>query len=702
MHPRPSRHRGKSNVRSDLLAIVKLWQLRLLVPLNGQSKFITRHGFENDDLAESLDMSISADDPDENSHSVAACRSELRERYLSAEAAAHTATLPEQVSKNIGRLAELVGLNDADRRILEFAVMLQNEPYLADTADYLGSLTSTKAYQVLSTVLDLPLPGVRTALGSDGVLTASGLLALERSGMHSLRFKLNMLSDSFADHVSSTSTDPIDLLRDTVLPSLPGHLTLDDFEHLEESLRVLRPYFRRALESRRTGVNVLLHGSPGTGKNQLAKAISADLGSALYEVSGEDNDGDPVDGTQRLRAYRAAQSVLSRSRALILFDEVEDVFETSPRDQFFGRSTAKGKKAWINRALESNPLPALWLSNSINDIDPAFLRRFDMIVEVPVPPRRQRQKIAQEVCGGLLDAQGLARLADCETLAPAVVARAAAVVRFVGDDLANVKAGDVLQRLIDQTLQAQGHPGLATSSTHALPETYDPKFIRTDVDLGAVAQGIASAGSARLCLYGPPGTGKTAWARWLATQLNRPLLVKRASDLASMWVGQTEKLIAAAFRNAEAEGAVLLIDEVDSFLQERRGAKHSWEVTQVNEMLTQMEGFGGVFIASTNLMEGLDEASLRRFDMKVRFDFLACSQAWELLVKQVAVLGLPEPSPDLRQRLNRLAHLTPGDFAAIARQHRFRPLACSEDVVRALEIEVSLKRHGATRSIGFA
>jgi len=169
-----------------------------------------------------------------------------------------------------------------------------------------------------------------------------------------------------------------------------------------------------------------------------------------------------------------------------------------------------------------------------------------------------------------------------------------------------------------------------------------------------------------------------------------------------MWVGQTEKLIAAAFRNAEAEGAVLLIDEADSFLQERRGAKHSWEVTQVNEMLTQMEGFGGVFIASTNLMEGLDEASLRRFDMKVRFDFLASSQAWELLVKQVAVLGLPEPSPDLRQRLNRLAHLTPGDFAAIARQHRFRPLACSEDVVRALEIEVSLKCHGATRSIGFA
>ena len=117
------------------------------MPLDGQSKFITRHSFESDDLAESLDMAVSTDSPDDESFNVSALRYQLRERHLAAEAAAYSATLPEQVLETIGRLAELVRLNDADRRILEFAVLLQNEPYLADTADYLGPLTSTKAYQ---------------------------------------------------------------------------------------------------------------------------------------------------------------------------------------------------------------------------------------------------------------------------------------------------------------------------------------------------------------------------------------------------------------------------------------------------------------------------------------------------------------------------------------------------------------------------
>ena len=134
--------------------------------------------------------------------------------------------------------------------------------------------------------------------------------------------------------------------------------------------------------------------------------------------------------------------------------------------------------------------------------------------------------------------------------------------------------------------------------------------------------GLRKHPEARLCFYGPPGTGKTAFGHWLARELKKPLMVQRVSDLVSPYVGTTEQNLARAFEKASEEQAVLLLDEVDSFLQDRKKATQSWEVTAVNEMLTQMESYRGLFIASTNLMQGLDQATLRRFDLKVKFDFL--------------------------------------------------------------------------------
>jgi len=167
-----------------------------------------------------------------------------------------------------------------------------------------------------------------------------------------------------------------------------------------------------------------------------------------------------------------------------------------------------------------------------------------------------------------------------------------------------------------------------------------------------------------------------------------------------MYVGGNEKNIAGAFAQAQEEGAVLLIDEVDGFLQDRRGAQRGWEVSMVNEMLTQMESFPGVFVASTNLMEGLDPASFRRFDLKVKFDFLRTGQAIELLRRHCADNALPAPTAADEGRLSGLQALTPGDFAAVRRQHRFRPVTSANAWVVALEAECDLKT-GPKRAIGF-
>ena len=72
-----------------------------------------------------------------------------------------------------------------------------------------------------------------------------------------------------------------------------------------------------------------------------------------------------------------------------------------------------------------------------------------------------------------------------------------------------------------------------------------------------------------------------------------------------MYVGQTEKNIANAFKEAKNKKAVLVFDEVDSFLQDRSSANRSWEISQVNEMLVGMESFNGVLSLQPTFVKAL-------------------------------------------------------------------------------------------------
>ena len=679
-------------------SIVHLWLLRMLVPLGGHNEFVNRHGFRSDSLAAQLGLDEWID-PADREFEPRAVRSALRKLHEVAEQKYGKAKIPLCLNRNVTRLSELVGLSETDRRILQFSVMLHAEQLLDDTADYLGQLTSIKVYRALAGLLDLAEQEVRSSLSMQGILAESGLVSVDRKGTGSLRGKLDLLSNSFADTLSSSETDPVNLLRGTVNPSASALLSIADYDHVSPTLSVLRPSLKQSASDKRRGVNIFLHGQPGTGKSQLVKVLARELKCELFEVASEDGDGDAVDGQQRLRAFRAAQSFFAQRRALILFDEVEDVFNDG--DRFIGRkSTAQTRKGWINRMLEENPVPTLWLSNDIQGLDPAFIRRFDMVIELPVPPITQRERIIRQSCTDLLDAPAVARIAESDSLAPAVVTRAAAVVGSIRHELGEPETARAMELLISNTLEAQGHLPIRKNDPNRLPDIYDPAFIQADADLAEIAAGLVQTKAGRLCLYGPPGTGKTAFGRWLAVQLHVPLLVKRASDLMSMWVGGSERNIAQAFKQAEQEGALLLIDEVDSFLQDRRSANRSWEVTLVNEMLTQIESFPGVFLASTNLMDDLDQAALRRFDLKVKFDFLKPAQASELLNRYCLQLGLGLPQSDAVARLSRLRALTPGDFAAVVRQNRFRPIKTAAALVCALEAECAVKEM-ATPAIGF-
>jgi transitional endoplasmic reticulum ATPase len=301
-----------------------------------------------------------------------------------------------------------------------------------------------------------------------------------------------LLSDDFADNIISYESDAIELIRDSVVQSNPPHLRLSYYEHINNALTILKPYLRQSLVDGRRGVNVFLYGKPGTGKTQLAKVMALELGCQLFEIACEDSEGDSIDGENRLRAFCAAQCFFAQRRTLLLFDEVEDVFFDGDCQR---RSTAQQRKAWMNRTLEENPVPTIWISNSWG-LDPAFVRRFEVVFELPIPPRSQRQKITREACPDLLTEAAVAHISDSEALAPAVITRASSVVRSIRQELEKQEIAPAIEFLVSSTLQAQGHAPIRKSSA-TRSAVYDPAFIHADTDLGQLSAQAAYPSACR-------------------------------------------------------------------------------------------------------------------------------------------------------------------------------------------------------------
>ncbi len=200
----------------------------------------------------------------------------------------------------------------------------------------------------------------------------------------------------------------------------------------------------------------------------------------------------------------------------------------------------------------------------------------------------------------------------------------------------------------------------------------------------------------RILLFGPPGTGKSAFVDYVCKENDLGLITVKASDVLGKYVGESERNIARLFEKAGNEGKALLIDEADSLLTSREGASKSWEVSQVNELLMQIERFQNPLFIATNHFKVLDKALLRRIDFKIELQALKHQQAISLFEEVVGV----ELDSDSKNQLRNMANLTAGDFAVLSRRKKFYSNKLSTtDAFNILEIERQCKM--PKRSIGF-
>ena len=286
----------------------------------------------------------------------------------------------------------------------------------------------------------------------------------------------------------------------------------------------------------------------------------------------------------------------------------------------------------------------------------------------------------------------LDELAADPALTPALLGAAGRLVRLRPD----TAPAEVVREGV-KALRALVHGGATAPRQRQRAIGFNVEFLNLggDITPSAIVRALDRRGRGSLCFYGPPGTGKTAFAEVLAEALDRELDARLGSELVSCWVGETEKNLAKLFREIDPQRTVLLLDEVDSFLMDRSQARNSWERTQVNELLQQMERFPGIFVAATNLMSGLDAAALRRFDFKLNFRALNPVQRRKLFAREV--LGDQEAAlpAEVERHLGTLDLLTPGDFANVCRQRELLDETLTpQQFLRRLMQECRLKQKG--------
>jgi len=598
---------------------------------------------------------------------------------------------PSALRRRIDLIGRLFGIDAVGLSILELGYLKQVSPFVGDLLGVVER-ASGRAALALSIMTGHSEAAIERRLRAGSLIKQYGLLADQRFSRHEMLPEPSQVTLAL---LTQPLRSAVDARRIILGQPLKAELDWDDFEHLGENREFVVELIAGSLRQGQSGVSVLLYGPPGTGKTEFSRTLAARLNTELYALGEVDESGEGTPHTEeRLGSIQMAQTLLrDHGEALLLIDEAEDVL-ASPyaSSRLFGFAPVirqpKMGRVFLHRLLENSPAPMLWICNDIAGIDPAVLRRFSYVLEVPSPPKRSRQRVWMRSLTqhGYKDCEALAARCAELPVTPGIAAQAVRSARIAGR---GAEAVEQIVRQLGQGVSGKPLPKRAAAST-----SFSVALICCDQDITELTARLASLREPRfsLCVDGPPGTGKSAWVRHLAEQLDMEVRLKRASDLLDMYVGGTEANIARTFAQAQAAGELLVFDEADSFLRDRSGAQRSWEVTAVNEMLTWMESHPLPFACTTNLLDAVDPAAMRRFTFKLRFNYLDEARVRAAFRCFFAV--------DWPTAIPVADCLAPGDFAVVKNRAQIEGI---DSAVRLAEMLIDECRYkpGRTRGMGF-
>ena len=599
-----------------------------------------------------------------------------------------------EIEKNIQNLAKKFNLTQYDIRVCTFLYITtawhKAEEYFLT---YL-KCNAVSGRRYLKTILRMNDSQINTVLS--GNLIKIELCAIKNNGFAA--------TDAFAELLLNPSDEDLEAQYfnwvNTKTKRINKHVI--DPQKTEHVLKILSA-------KRQSATHILLYGASDSGKINYAYGIANESGLPAYEVTSNANNPGG-----RKAAITACMNSINNRDSIIIIDNADELLR---KKYFYMKDVESEDKSWLIQFLKKPAPKIIWIANNIEDIDVAVLKHFSFSLEFKQINQRQRIGAWKSILNkhrlkNSFSDEELKELSKYPVDTDVIDRCVKTAIEIALPEKSNLK--EIVRKNIDAQMELIKNK---TNNKDKIENNYSLEGLNIEGDLSSIMLQLESFDkylqdsdkslnrNFNILFYGPPGTGKSELARYIGKHLEREIMCKRASDIVSSYIGETEQNINKVFRRAEEEDKILIIDEADSFLYKREWAIRSWEISQTNEFLTQMERFRGILICTTNMLCGLDSASIRRFNHKIKFDYLKPEGNVIFYRRLLASLANDPLNENIENELRSIRQLTPGDFRIVRDRYSFyKPHDLNHQLLlESLRKEASIKqfqRDGGKR-IGF-
>ena len=576
---------------------------------------------------------------------------DIIEKYI------YTVKSKNLVLKKVKKLEKIFDLNLEELEIITF-FYLRN----ANEWDFCGYEFDRD--QSIENFLNIPNSNIKKLLSYKNTLMYNEIISKNNDFA---------LSETMMEYLSTDSSSLLDYLCTKEY----GDYDIESF-FLDEQIRNNAITMMKKVPD----VKILLYGASGTGKTSFAKSLVESSNKIPYILDENEN-------------LWIASRCISYDEVLII-DEADDLL-----NEGMFSFMKDSKKAKLNKDLDDIDKPCIFITNTLKSADKSVLRRFNYIIKFPDLSEKENAMLWQK---NIIDIEKILTEQEIQEHAKKYSLPIGIVSKAVDSAVSCYRSKEKRKKMLESILESHNNLRNKKSNTKFEPKSnFSMEFLNTDISADNIKSYIEhykkmdEKERCAILFHGEPGTGKTEFARYLAELTGFDHKTVSISDFLSPYVGETESKIAKAFKEATKYNMVLIFDEADSLLADRRGATRSWEVSQINEFLAQLDRYKGVFIATTNFVKHFDMAAMRRFNWKVEFKSIAQNKiktAFEYFFPKVDFSGLDD-------KFRNIQKITAGDIAVIISKVRFMESIKSADIVDLALVEQKYKENYSQKNVGF-